>query len=208
VEAGPRDESRDLPRVWALAHDAERIFHGTPSGVDTGLALLEGTCVLRPRPPGLPEYRRVSGSGLCLVVGAVPRDSACAALIAGLGARLKSGDTAARASVDALGGIASEAADSLISNAGGSAELFGLLAGKAMEQLRALRLSTPDLDRLLLAAGTLGALGGKLSGAGGGGAFFAIARDQAAAARISSGLETAARGAGITLTSPLRVLRA
>jgi len=198
----------ELTAAWALAHDAERIFHGTPSGVDTGLSLLGGTCVLRPRPPGLPEYRRVPAGALHLVVGAVPRSAECADLIAGLGGRLKSGDAAARASVDALGRISAEAADILSSDTAAASEPLGELAGSAMDQLRALRLSTPELDRLLQAAGAAGSLGGKLSGAGGGGAFFALARDGASAARIASRLEDAAAEAGIALASPLRVIQA
>jgi mevalonate kinase len=202
------DAGGDSTRAWTIAHDAERLFHGTPSGVDTGLSLLGGTCVLRPRPPGLPEYRRVSGRLLRLVVGAVQRDAACAALVGGLAARVKSGDRAARASIDALGGIAANASNILLSNAGGIDEALGVLADRAMDQLRGLGLSTPDLDRLLKAARAAGALGAKLSGAGGGGAFFAIARDAAAATLILSRLEAETAGAGIVLASPLRVIQA
>ncbi|MGO9310440.1 MAG: mevalonate kinase [Spirochaetia bacterium] len=198
---------REPAKAWALAHDAERIFHGTPSGVDTGLSLLGGTCVLRPRPPGLPEYRRVPSVALHLVVGAVPRRTDCAALIAGLGARLRSGDAAARASVDALGRISAEAAEVLSSGAAEVEEPLGELAGRAMDQLRALSLGTPELDRLLEAARAAGARGGKLSGAGGGGAFFAVAGDRAAAARIASRIRDAAAEAGIALTSSLRLVQ-
>jgi mevalonate kinase len=206
-EAGG-DQRGDLLRAWALAHDAERIFHGTPSGVDTGLALLEGTCVLQPRHPGLPDFWKAAGSALHIVVGAVPRDAACAALVGGIGARMKSGDRAVRVSIDALGRIAAEAADALRHGTRGLGAKFGALAGKAMDQLRELGLSTPELDLLLGAARAAGALGSKLSGAGGGGAFFAIARDEEAASVIITRLESECAEAGIALASPLRVLRA
>jgi mevalonate kinase len=202
----PERAGGDVTRAWRLAHDTERLFHGTPSGVDTGLSLLGGTCVLRPHPPGLPAYSKVRGRGLCLIVGAVPRDAACAALIARLGAQVKSGDTAARASVDKLGRLAAEAAELLLSDAEHVSEPLGELAERAMDQLRALRLSTTELDTLLQAARAAGSLGGKLSGAGGGGAFFAIASDREAAALIASRLQAAAVEAGITLTSGPRVL--
>jgi mevalonate kinase len=198
--------AHDVTRAWAIAHDAERLFHGTPSGVDTGLALLGGTCVLTPRPPGLPDYGRVTPRGLCLVVGAVPRDAACAALIAGLGARLKSGDAAARNSIDVLGSISAEAAAVLAAEGEGCTMRLGALADKAMEQLRLLGLSTPELDRVLATARAAGSIGGKLSGAGGGGAFYAIARDQEAAADIAGRMKKAAAETGVVFTSPLRVL--
>jgi mevalonate kinase len=195
-------------RAWALAHEAEQLFHGTPSGVDTGLALLGGTCVLRPRPPELPEYQRVPRRGLHFVVGALQRDAACAALVLGLAARVRSGDRAARASIDALGGIAVEAADALLKGTPRLPSTLGILAVRAMDHLGALGLSTPEMDRLLEAAKAAGSLGGKLSGAGGGGAFFAIAPEESAAATIISRLEAVSAQAGIVLASPLRVIEA
>jgi mevalonate kinase len=202
------DPGDEVTRAWTLAHQAERLFHGTPSGVDTGLALLGGTCVLRPRPPGLPEYLRIPGRAFHLVVGALQRDAACAALVGGLAARVKAGDEAVRASIDALGGIAADASDALSTGGPRIEEALGALASRAMDQLRALGLSTPGLDRLLEAAGAAGALGGKLSGAGGGGAFFAVARDREAASFIVSRLTVEAAEAGILLASPLRVIEA
>ncbi|MGA2639785.1 MAG: hypothetical protein ABSG21_02640 [Spirochaetia bacterium] len=208
AHAGTDEDTGSITKAWSLAHDAERIFHGTPSGVDTGLSLLEGTCVLRPRPPGLPDFSRVADRSLNLVVGAVPRDAACAALIGGLAERVSSGDRRTRAAIDELGGIAAEAAETLQRGAARIEEGLGILARRAMDQLRSLGLSTPELDRLLEAAADAGAPGGKLSGAGGGGAFFAIGRDQASASRIVARLQTAASEAGIVFASPLRVITA
>jgi mevalonate kinase len=194
--------------AWALAHDAEHTFHGTPSGVDTGLALLGGTCVLRPRPPRLPEFQRVPARALHLVVGALQRDASCAALVRGLAERVKSGDASARTSIDDLGAIASRSAEVLLRDAPGAQEELGLLADRAMDQLGALGLSTPEMDLVLRSARSAGALGAKLSGAGGGGAFFAIARDEAEAALIICRLQLECAKAGIVLASALRVLRA
>ena len=200
------EAGEDVTRAWSLAHQAERLFHGTPSGVDTGLALLGGTCVLRPRPPGLPEYRRIPGRALHLVVGALQRDAACAALVAGLAARVRSGDRAVRASIDALGGIAASAGETLSEGGARIAEALGALASRAMDHLRALGLSNSAQDSLLEAAAAAGALGGKLSGAGGGGAFYAIARDAEAASLIASRVQTEAAESGIVLASTLRVI--
>jgi mevalonate kinase len=48
--------------------------------------------------------------------------------------------------------------------------------------LQAMRVSTPALDRLVASARGAGALGAKLSGAGGGGVVVALARPDTAAA--------------------------
>jgi mevalonate kinase len=207
AHAGEREDGEtDVSRTWALAHDAERLFHGTPSGVDTGLSLLGGMCVLRPRPPALPEYHRIPRRGINLVVGALPRDAACAALVGALAARLHAGDRAARAAVDGLGGLAANAAGILLAGSPRAANALGSLANRAMDMLRELGLSTPGLDRMLEAAGAAGSPGAKLSGAGGGGAFFALARDRSAAADVLGRLADEAARAGILLASPLRVI--
>ena len=51
---------------------------------------------------------------------------------------------------------------------------IGRMADRAQQLLRSAGLSTPELDDLLSYGRAAGALGGKLSGAGGGGAFYLI----------------------------------
>jgi mevalonate kinase len=202
------EQGTEVSRAWAIAHHAERLFHGTPSGVDTGLSLLGGTCILRPRPPGLPEYRAVAPTGMTLVVSAVHRDEACAALVAGLAARMQSGDPTVRTAIGALGELSLFAAVLLGSWGKDSAAYLGALADAAMERLRSLGLSTPDLEVVLEAAHAAGALGAKLSGAGGGGAFYAVAPGAEEAAVIAREITRAASSAGVGLLSPPRVITA
>jgi mevalonate kinase len=197
----------DLPRAWAIAHDAERLFHGTPSGVDTGLALLGGTCVLRPRPPGLPEHRMIPRRGIALVVGAVQRDAACAALVGGLAGRMSSGDTVVREAIGELGALADRAAAVLRAGAPDAAAVLGSLADQAMSALRGIGLSTPDLEVVLEAARRAGALGAKLSGAGGGGAFYAVARDADSAQAVGTHITSTTGAAGIQLLSGIQILQ-
>ena len=67
------------------------------------------------------------------------------------------------------------------------------LADRAQPILAGLDLSTPAIDDALVLLRDNGALGGKLSGAGGGGAFLGIFRDEqtarAAAAKLTEWLE-------------------
>lgn len=193
-------------REWELAHDAERLFHGTPSGIDTGLSLLDGLFAFQPRPPALPEYQPLFGAPLHLVVAAVPRSEACGALVAMLGERMSAGHPETRDAIQDLGRAAGAARKVLAASAGGEARDVARLADQAMDRLRGLGLSSPWLDRLLEAGKRAGALGGKLSGAGGGGAFFLVARDAESAERVAASLKREAARGGILLAAPVRVL--
>jgi mevalonate kinase len=191
---------------WELAHSAEKLFHGTPSGIDTGLSILDGLFAFRPRPPALPEYQPLSGAPLHLVVSAVPRAESCSALVASLGERMRAGHQETRDAIQDLGEMAAAAHKALCGPAADGAKDIAALADKAMERLRALGLGSPWQDRLLEAGKKAGALGGKLSGAGGGGAFFLVARDAAGAQRVASSLEQEASRGGITFAAPVRLL--
>jgi mevalonate kinase len=202
------DPAREAERAWRLAHDAEHIFHGTPSGIDTGLSLAAGMFAFMPRPPGLPAREALSGGPLPLVVAAVPRAEGCGALVGAIGERVRSGERAACRAIDALGDCAARARVALGGGAGGRGERVASLADEAMETLGLLGLSTPGLEELLAAGRAAGALGGKLSGAGGGGAFFLVARDEAGAHALAARVRGHAEAAAIPLVSAPRVILA
>jgi mevalonate kinase len=191
VAAG-RGES-DPRRIWEWAHRAEQLFHGTPSGIDTGLALLGGLYIFRPNPPQLPEAERLTGVPLHLVVGAVPRKATAGALIGALREKVLDGDPEVRKVLERLGRLAEESGAVLRTRAGvaavePAARNLGALAREAQGLLDSLGLSTPELDRLLQEGTARGALGGKLSGAGGGGAFFLICADSGTARAAAAAL--------------------
>jgi mevalonate kinase len=200
--------SVETSRVWAWAHEAERLFHGTPSGVDTGLALLDGLYLFMPRPPGLPSARLLAGLPLDLVVGAVPRHGDTGALVRGLSERVSGGDRRAAASLGELGRIAGRAAELLEGPGAREGRLAGLgeLANAAQGLLAGQGLSTPELDDLLCEGLSGGALGGKLSGAGGGGAFFLVCPGADSAGRIAARLRAAAGKAGLPTAGTIRAL--
>lgn len=203
-DSGEDREATD--RIWDLAHDAEHLFHGTPSGVDTGISLLGGTCVLRPRKLGLPVPSLIPARGVALVAGAVRRDESCAALIAGLAARMKSGDHVVGSAIEELGEMSGHGARALLSGGNELAAYLGSLADAAMATLHELGLSTSDLDFVLAAARRAGAMGGKLSGGGGGGAFYAVAPDKQTATIIATRITEEARLTGIDLVVAPRVV--
>ncbi len=167
-------DDRTKRRVWELAHDIERIYHGTPSGIDTALAVYRGTLAAYPEPPGLPRTESLQPhTDMAIVYGYIPRSGATGTLVASIRKALETGNRATRDALEALGALSRRAIEML---AGRSADAgaFGELAEEAHRQLRSLGLSTIELEECLAAGRRAGALGGKLSGAGGGGAWFLV----------------------------------
>ena len=161
-------------RVWELAHDIERIYHGTPSGIDTALAVYRGTLAAYPEPPGPPRLESLDPqSDMVIVYGYIPRTRATGTLVASIRNALETGDSATRDALEALGSLSRRAIEMLGARCA-DAGAFGELAEEAHRQLRSLGLSTPELEECLAAGRRAGALGGKLSGAGGGGAWFLV----------------------------------
>ncbi len=207
---GENGSGADVARTWQLAHELERGFHGTPSGIDTGLSLLKGLTAFSPKPPALPAWEPLPCAPLWLVVGALPRSGDSASLIQGIGRRARRGEQDVRESLSALGRIAGEARERLAGSSPAArtstAARIGQLADKAMDVLRGLGLSHPSLDDLLGEGIASGALGGKLSGAGGGGAFFLVCGDAPTARQIAVRLQREAGRRGISLASVPRAL--
>ena len=164
-----------VDQLWEIAHRAERFFHGTPSGIDTGLALLDGLYSFAPDPPALPAARRLAGFPLHLIVGSVPRSGSTRQLVGDLRKRMEAGETVVRRGIDRLGALSAEAVELLSPQEGGeNPRELGRIADLAHRLLDELGLSTPEINRLLEVGRKKGACGGKLSGAGGGGAFFLL----------------------------------
>lgn len=191
---------------WRLAHEMEKNFHGRPSGIDTGLALKEGMTAFFPQAKGLPKYETLSGLDLHLVIGALPRGTAAKDLIAGLHDRYKTGEDQVVRHLQSLGAVAAEAIEEVRSGAA-SVQTWGRKAQAAQKCLRELGLSTPEMDQVLARGEEKGSLGGKLSGAGGGGAFFLLYGDGAGAQSGKNDLLTWAQLRGITWASPPEAFR-
>ena len=193
-----------LEKVWQLAHRLEHRFHGFPSGIDTGLATFGGmqaffgsttalpTATTSEFHP-LPRRQPLDGEqrGLRIVYGVLSRHGTTASLVRRLRQQLQTGEPAAQRRVAILGETARDAialldqahhrqpvgADGRVAQENYRlASHLGILANRAQEQLTALGLSTEQLRQTLAIGRKCGALGGKLSGAGGGGAFYLIFR--------------------------------
>lgn len=174
----------DSSAAWSLAHSFEHFFHGTPSGVDTGLAIYERPLTFRFEGTArTPIASSVQLPTAHLVIGTTPRMHAARDLIAMV--RSAATGQRGRAMIEELGtiGQAVAAARAL------DADQLGAHADRAMELLTAFDLTTETLQTALDAGRGAGALGGKLSGAGGGGAFYLVCSDAAQAGRVCAAVQ-------------------
>lgn len=178
--------------IWAAAHNGEQVFHGRPSGVDTGLALWRRLCLFTLQPQALPSVGFLPSTGIKLVFGTVPREASCATSVAAIGKAMAIGDTGVSAAMTELGRLSAQAA-ALLSLQSPSAAALGSLADTAMEVLGTLGLSTPAMDTILEAGLAAGATGGKLSGGGAGGAFWLACPGENDAIRIQTAVIEEAR---------------
>lgn len=165
--------------LWAVAHRAEHAFHGSPSGIDTGLALLGGVQRFAPAEPGsVPAAQPIAVRRIHLVAGFVPRRGDTAAHVAAVRQRMLAGDTEVRASIDRLGAVVEPACRLLAGPVADRAVRLGALADEADALLNGIGVGSPLVTELLAAARLAGATGGKISGGGGGGAFVAFVPDR------------------------------
>jgi len=170
----------DLPLTERdrLAWQAEGLFHGTPSGIDTALALRQGWWALDTSTKPV-AATALPDPGLVLVVGALVREANTKALVGDLARRRAEGDPLVLKTLADLGTLSSQAVRALTQNR--PAEIPEL-ATRARKGLGALGLESQAMTRVLDGAlSQTGALAGKLSGAGGGGAFFLIYPNQSRA---------------------------
>jgi mevalonate kinase len=164
--------------VQARAMAWERVFHGNPSGVDAAVAARGGCLFFRKGEDGAQPRRgqhviesvRLRGP-LHLCVGSTGSASSTKAMVDAV-ARLK----ARRPDVVAK---SFEAIRSLVANArlaieAGDRFALGRLLDLNQMLLSGLFVSTPDIERLCELARSCGALGAKLTGAGGGGSVVAL----------------------------------
>ena len=189
--------------VWRGAHERERVFHGTPSGADTGLATHPGVGFLtwEKGGGGLPCYEPVPVTGLHLVVAAVPRRGDTRAHVAAVAQRVRAGDTATQDTLRRLGECSTEAR-ALLLEPEPRAKALGAVTDHAQRLLAELGLGDPAQERLLQSGRSAGSSGGKLSGAGGGGACFLVCRDAPTAARVLAAIgEQAAEAAHIAVSA-------
>lgn len=156
------------PLVAARATAWERIFHGNPSGIDTAAAA-EGGCLRFARDAGAVPLTHARDLTLC--IGWSGASSSTREMVDGV-ARLREREPARVE--DAFGSIAGLVESAIAALAAGDLRAFGERMDQNQTLLRGLGVSTEAIERLCVAARGAGALGAKLTGAGGGGSVLAL----------------------------------
>ncbi len=179
----------DDERVNAIAFECEKLAHGTPSGIDNALATygeamlfrndgdlhLQRVTVAEP-PPVVVACSHQAGRTLDVVAGVRARREQARAHFDAIFAQI---DDLALAGAEALG-----RADYVT---------LGQLMNINQGLLNAIGVSTPELEGMLEIARAAGAVGAKLTGAGGGGSIVALcpgAVEDAQLALQSAGFRT------------------
>jgi mevalonate kinase len=183
--------------VARLANEAEKLTHGKPSGIDASVVAL-----------GMPLRFQAGGhvpvavaKPVTLLIGDTGDREPTRELVRAVRGRMSDRPTVYDRWLDRIGRLVDEASVSL---ATGDLIKLGRLLDANHLVLQAMRLSTPALDALVAAARSAGALGAKLSGAGGGGIMVAIAEgDDASIESIAASLADAgARQVLVTQIEP------
>lgn len=172
----------DLDECIRRGFEVERVFHGTPSGLDHSVSARGGALSYRRGPDG-PRLSPLPVGDLPLVVLDTGRAGDTATLVAAVRAR--------RPAIDpVLAEIGALVTALLPAIAAGDLRTLGQGMTENQRLLRAIGVSTPEVEALLSFAIAQGAHGAKLAGAGGGGVVIALHPDP-------DGLVRQARGRGI-----------
>jgi len=171
----PRADDRavvDRAMAW------ERVFHGNPSGIDAAVAA-SGGCVIFERGRGLQTIRVPAPMALC--VGHSGIASSTKTMVAAV-AKLR--DRRPDVVAKAFDGIRSIVGNARLAIEAGDVRAVGRLLDLNQMILAGLFVSTPEIESMCALARDAGALGAKLTGAGGGGSVVAIVTSAAAGADV------------------------
>lgn len=165
----------------------ETIFHGSPSGIDHTVIIGERVIGFKRGPDVASVWPIRLKSPLRFLVGIIGPHDGTKNAVKELAERKKRHEVAYDRIFCGLDVIAEEMELALIN---GQQASVGELMNIAQGYLNALALSTPEIEKLCAIARERGALGAKLTGAGGGGAIIALTDGN------ETGLISAFRAAG------------
>jgi len=184
-----RGEAETAERVLSGANAWEQVFHGNPSGVDAAAAYAGG-CIWFTKATGIdPLYVAVPLRLAICLAGPPASTKEMVENMKRLGERRP--DLLGKS----LAGIESLVKNARLCIEAGDLSGLGQLMNYNQMLLSGLFLSTPDIERACAVAREAGALGAKLTGAGGGGAVIALCADS------PEPIEAALRAAGFTAFS-------
>ncbi len=161
----------DATKLLEHAMALETIFHGQPSGIDHSV-VIGGQVIAFKRQGDQVELKPLMlKSDLSLVLGIVGPHDGTKNAVQELAVRKKRQEKAYASIFSGLDEIACDMEQALVS---GQLASVGELMNIAQGYLNAMLISNPEIEKLCAIARERGALGAKLTGAGGGGAVIAL----------------------------------
>jgi len=186
--AAARDLELDELELIRLGYAWEGVFHGTPSGIDHTAAACGGIFVFERgegnEPPRIDAIELARP--LPLVVAVAGPASSTREMVAAVTHAVEN-EPSARRAVERIGRIVRTAAR-LLANEDASLDGVGRLMDVNHALLDVLGLTTPALESACEAARDAGALGAKITGAGGGGCIVALCAPESQAS-VAAALE-------------------
>lgn len=161
------DISLTKEEISSIAFEAEKVVHGTPSGVDNSVATFGGVMIYE---QGKIEYLDVK-SPIPLVIGNTLKERNTGEWVAKVRRRLNRHPTVIDNVIKAIANLTRKAKKAIIN---GDLRTLGELMDINQGLLYSLGVSTDELDKLIYVARKAGAHGAKLTGAGGGGCMVAL----------------------------------
>jgi mevalonate kinase len=180
--AKSRGTRLDRREIYKLAFIPENYLHGQPSGVDQATCTYGG--IIQFRKPSKIKAISVKRPPIILVCDSGIHRST-KALVGLVVKRSREQTTRFQTHLEEVSGISNAVVNAVKKE---DDDELGALMNRNHELLRQIGVSTPGLDSLVVAARKAGALGAKLTGAGGGGCIIALCATEKARSNIAKEL--------------------
>jgi mevalonate kinase len=161
-------------QVSALAYEVEKLYHGTPSGIDNTVIAYQMPVYFLKGSPNRVE-RLAVGAPFTLLIADTGNPSPTAIAVGEVRRGWQADPERFEALFDQMGEIARQARKAIEE---GDLPALGPLMNANHRILSEMGVSSPELDRLVAAARKAGAQGAKLSGGGQGGNMIALVHPQ------------------------------
>jgi len=155
--------------IFQVAFDAEKIVHGTPSGIDPAISTYGGVIQYTKGEKIKPLNIEVD---LPLVIGDTMKERSTGEMVAQVNDLRRRYPSVIDNIIKAGGEIVARSVEALEA---GDLDVLGVMMNMNHALLCAIGVSNEPLEKLVFAARRAGALGAKLTGAGGGGCMVALA---------------------------------